>query len=155
LKFAFSQWRLRENAADSLNSLCIRVHTNRKDPEEIPSPTLDSFFATAASLRSDHGVPIGIVAIDAVPGGLGDRLSRLRDPSLRGTAGVVARDLFVPSPQVQLGKCLVLLDDHHDRRMHSLLLPPNLFDSYEQKCLFVNCIREVASRPFSGPIVAC
>ena len=87
-------------------TLCIfqsQLATNRKDPEKIPSPTLDSFFTTLASLRSSHGVPISVIVIDATPGGLGDRLSTLRDPSLRGTMGVVARELFVPLPQVQLG----------------------------------------------------
>jgi hypothetical protein len=80
-------------------------HTSRtKDPEKIPSPTLDAFFTTLASLRSNDGVPICLVVIDATPGGLGDRLSRLRDPSLRGASGgVAARDLLVPLPEVQLG----------------------------------------------------
>ena len=45
-----------------------------------------------------------MVVIDATPGGLGDRLSRMRDPSLRGASGgLAARDLFVPLPEVQLG----------------------------------------------------
>jgi hypothetical protein len=45
-----------------------------------------------------------VVVIDATPGGLGDRLSRMRDPSLRGASGgLAARDLFVPLPEVQLG----------------------------------------------------
>ena len=81
----------------------------QQDPEKIPSPTLDTFFTTLASLRSDHGVPISLIVIDATPGGLGDRLSRLRYPSLRGTAGVMARELFVPLPQIQLGMLLSLL----------------------------------------------
>lgn len=52
--------------------------------------------------------------IDAIPGGLGDRLSKLRDPSLRGTSGVMARELFVPLPQVQLGMSLfwgIIIED--------------------------------------------
>jgi len=86
-----------------------------EDPEKIPSPILDSFFTTLTSLRSNDGVPISVIVIDATPGGLGDRLSKLRDPSLRGTTGVVARELFVPLPQIQLdifvnhlysGKCI-------------------------------------------------
>ncbi|KAL7543501.1 hypothetical protein ACHAXR_013176 [Thalassiosira sp. AJA248-18] len=86
-----------------------------EDPEGISSPTLDSFFTTLASLRSSYGVPISAIVIDATPGGLGDRLSKLRDPSLRGTMGVMAHQLFVPLPQNQLeifvnklfsGKCI-------------------------------------------------
>eukprot|EP00581_Thalassiosira_minuscula_P018207 CAMPEP_0183716596 /NCGR_PEP_ID=MMETSP0737-20130205/10450_1 /TAXON_ID=385413 /ORGANISM="Thalassiosira miniscula, Strain CCMP1093" /LENGTH=878 /DNA_ID=CAMNT_0025945889 /DNA_START=12 /DNA_END=2648 /DNA_ORIENTATION=- len=73
-----------------------------EDPEKIPSPTLDSFLTTMTSLRSDHGVPISVIVMDATPGGLGDRLSHLRDPCLRGTSGVVMSELFVPLPQVQL-----------------------------------------------------
>lgn len=76
----------------------------KQDPENITSPTLDSFFTTISSLRSVHGVPISVVVIDATPGGLGDRLSKLRDPALRGSAGVVASQLHVPLPQMQLGK---------------------------------------------------
>ena len=79
----------------------------QKDPEKIPSPTLDSFFTTLASLRSNDRVPISAVVIDATPGGLGDRLSKLRYPSLRGTSGVVARELRVPLPQIQLGMSIL------------------------------------------------
>ena len=45
--------------------------------------------------------------IDATPGGLGDRLSKLRYASLRGTSGVVARELLVPLPNIQLGMSIL------------------------------------------------
>lgn len=83
-----------------------------EDPEEIASPTLDSFFATMSSLRCGHendsgdGVPISVVVMDASPGGLGDRLSKLARPAFRGgtAGGAVVRELYVPPPQVQWGK---------------------------------------------------
>ncbi len=81
-----------------------------EDPEEIVSPVLDSFFTTLSSLRSgkedDNGVPISVVVMDASPGGLGNRLSMLCRPALRGgtAGGAVVRELYVPPPQVQWGE---------------------------------------------------
>jgi hypothetical protein len=81
-----------------------------EDPEEISSPTLDLFFTTLSSLRSgkedDDGVPISVVVMDASPGGLGDRLSKLCRPAFRGgtAGGTVMRELHVPPPQHQWGK---------------------------------------------------
>eukprot|EP00578_Thalassiosira_sp_NH16_P019069 CAMPEP_0181095050 /NCGR_PEP_ID=MMETSP1071-20121207/10318_1 /TAXON_ID=35127 /ORGANISM="Thalassiosira sp., Strain NH16" /LENGTH=690 /DNA_ID=CAMNT_0023177417 /DNA_START=185 /DNA_END=2260 /DNA_ORIENTATION=+ len=95
-----------------------------EDPEKIPSPTLGPFFTSLASLRSNDGVPINAILIDANPGGLMDRLSRLRDPALCSTAGVMTHELSVPMPEVQLdifvnrlyaGKCIptFLWTNHH------------------------------------------
>ena len=80
-----------------------------EDPEEISSPTLDLFFTTLSALRSgkedDDGVPISVVVMDASPGGLGDRLSKLCRPAFRGgtAGGAVVRELHVPPPQHQWG----------------------------------------------------
>ena len=52
-------------------------------------------------------MPISLIVVDATPGGLGDRLSTLRHPALRGVAGVVARELLVPLPQNQLGMLII------------------------------------------------
>ena len=86
----------------TFNSIVIVL----EDAEKIPSPTLDSFFTTLAALRSNDGVPISVIVMDVTPGGLGDRLSMLRSPSLRGTSGVMTRELLVPLPQTQLGKLI-------------------------------------------------
>lgn len=83
-----------------------------EDPEEIASPTLDSFFATMSSLRCGHendggdGVPISVVVMDSSPGGLGDGLSKLVRPAFRGgtAGGAVVRELYVPPPPVQWGE---------------------------------------------------
>eukprot|EP00986_Skeletonema_menzelii_P014807 scaffold10327_cov144-Skeletonema_menzelii.AAC.2 len=76
-----------------------------EDIENIPSPTLDTFLTTLISLRSWHGIPISVVLMDSIPGGLGDRLSRLRNPSNHdsggGDGGVAACELELPLPQVQ------------------------------------------------------
>jgi len=70
------------------------------DVEKLSSPTMDAFFVTLSSLRSDHGVPICVVIIDTTPGGLSNRLSCLRDHAIRGST---VHELHVPLPQVQLG----------------------------------------------------
>lgn len=54
-------------------------------------------------------MPISLIVVDAAPGGLGDRLSTLRYPSLRGAAGVVAREFLVPLPQNQLGMSSIMI----------------------------------------------
>lgn len=76
-----------------------------EDIENIPSPTLDTFLTTLISLRSWHGIPISVVLMDSIPGGLGDRLSRLRSPSNHdsgaGDGGVAACELELPLPQAQ------------------------------------------------------
>jgi len=87
----------------TFNSIVIVL----EDAEKIPSPTLDSFFTTLAALRSNDGVPISVIVVDVTPGGLGDRLSMLRSPSLRGTSGVMTRELLVPLPQTQLGMSIL------------------------------------------------
>lgn len=69
------------------------------DVEKLSSPTMDAFFVTLSSLRSDHGVPICVVIIDTTPGGLNNRLSCLRDHAIRGST---VHELHVPLPQVQL-----------------------------------------------------
>jgi hypothetical protein len=70
-----------------------------EDIENIPSPTLDTFFTTLISLRSWHGIPISI------PGGLGDRLSTLRNPSNHdsggGEGGVAKCELELPLRRTQ------------------------------------------------------
>lgn len=76
-----------------------------EDIENIPSPTLDMFLTTLISLRSWHGIPINVVVMDSIPGGLGDRLSRLRNPSNHdsggGEGGIAACELEMPLPQIQ------------------------------------------------------
>eukprot|EP00984_Skeletonema_dohrnii_P025989 scaffold15238_cov125-Skeletonema_dohrnii-CCMP3373.AAC.2 len=76
-----------------------------EDIENIPSPTLDTFLTTLIALRSWHGVPISVVLMDSIPGGLGDRLSRLRNPSNHdsggGDGGIAACELELPLPQIQ------------------------------------------------------
>jgi len=84
-----------------------------EDAEKIPSPTLDSFFTTLAALRSNDGLPISVIVVDVTPGGLGDRLSMLRSPSLRGTSGVMTRELLVPLPQTQLGMSICVVCNIH------------------------------------------
>lgn len=69
------------------------------DVEKLSSPTMDAFFVTLSSLRSDHGVPVCVVIIDTTPGGLNNRLSCLRDHAIRGST---VHELHVPLPQVQL-----------------------------------------------------
>ncbi|KAL7509391.1 hypothetical protein ACHAXN_007354 [Cyclotella atomus] len=76
-----------------------------EDPENISSPDLDIFFTTLASLRSEHGVPISLIVISCTPGGLGDRLSKLRQPAFyggSGDGGVMQRVLNMPLPEDQL-----------------------------------------------------
>lgn len=91
-----------------------RGRQSKQDPENIPSPTLDSFFVSVASLRSDHGVPLSVVVVSLTPGGLGDRLSLLRAPALQGPAGVMARELHVAPPGVQLGEYVRVDDEAMD-----------------------------------------
>ncbi|KAL3769525.1 hypothetical protein ACHAWO_011038 [Cyclotella atomus] len=76
-----------------------------EDPENISSPDLDIFFTTLASLRSVHGVPISLIVMSCTPGGLGDRLSKLRQPAFyggSGDGGVMQRVLNMPLPEDQL-----------------------------------------------------
>mmetsp|Transcript_27945 Transcript_27945/g.58713 ORF Transcript_27945/g.58713 Transcript_27945/m.58713 type:complete len:692 (-) Transcript_27945:1091-3166(-) len=77
-----------------------------EDPENIPSPTLDAFFASLSHLRSRHHLPIDVILMDAMPGGMGDRLSRLRQPSFHNAGGgegggAVIQEVFLPEPGVQ------------------------------------------------------
>jgi len=80
-----------------------------EDPENIPSPTLDAFFASLSHLRSRHHLPIDVILMDAMPGGMGDRLSRLRQPSFHNAGGgegggAVIQEVFLPEPGVQFGR---------------------------------------------------
>jgi len=101
----------------TFNSIVIVL----EDAEKIPSPTLDSFFTTLAALRSNDGVPISVIVVDVTPGGLGDRLSMLRSPSLRGTSGVMTHELLVPLPQTQLGKSICVVCNIHVSCFNTLL----------------------------------
>jgi hypothetical protein len=84
----------------------------QQDAENIPSPNLDIFFTTIASLRSQHGVPISLIIMNCTPGGLGDRLSSLRRPAFyggSGDGGVMQKVLRMPLPEDQLGEFEMLL----------------------------------------------
>jgi hypothetical protein len=103
-----------------------------QDAENIPSPNLDTFFATIASLRSHHGVPISLIIMNCTPGGLGDRLSSLRQPAFyggSGDGGVMQKVLRMPLPEDQLGEfwmllfltCLAFYSQHMNHVRTSLL----------------------------------
>eukprot|EP00804_Cyclotella_cryptica_P030292 CCRYP_019236-RA/>CCRYP_019236-RA protein AED:0.04 eAED:0.04 QI:159/1/1/1/0.66/0.75/4/985/503 len=76
-----------------------------EDPENLPSPDLDTFFTTLSSLRSNFGVPINIILMQSAPSGLEARLSTLRQPSFfgcgKGDGGVMQRVLCMPLPEDQ------------------------------------------------------
>ncbi len=104
------------STVDCFDSIIVLL----EDVENIPSPVLDTFFTTLISLRSWHGIPINVVLMDSVPGGLGDRLSMLRNPSNHdsggGDGGMAVCELELPLPQIQFdifvnrlflsGKCI-------------------------------------------------
>ena len=104
------------STVDCFDSIIVLL----EDVENVPSPTLDAFITTLISLRSFHGIPISVVLMDSMPGGLGDRLSRLRNPSNHdsggGDGGIAACELELPLPQIQFdifvnklffsGKCI-------------------------------------------------
>lgn len=67
-----------------------------------------------ASLRSEHGIPISLIVMSCTPGGLGDRLSKLRQPAFyggSGDGGVMQIVLNMPLPEVQLGELWDLMFD--------------------------------------------
>ena len=84
------------------------AHILTQDPENVPSPDLDTFLTTLSSLRSNFGVPISTILMQCAPSGLEDRLCTLRQPAFygcgRGNGGVMQRVLRMPLPEDQLGK---------------------------------------------------
>jgi hypothetical protein len=59
------------------------------------------------------GVPINLIFMESSPGGMGDRLSKLRQPAFYGAGGgdggVVLHEVFVPLLGVQFGEFDFLL----------------------------------------------
>ena len=86
--------------------IILSIIFHLKDPENIPSPNLDIFFTTISSLRSQHGIPINLIVMSSSPGGLGNRLSTLRQPSFCGGigGGVMQKNISMPLPEDQLGE---------------------------------------------------